>query len=341
MLGRAKVGISIGHWRRVFCGIWNALEGNQKFTVIMSMVFPVINQTAQILVFYFTIRILSAGISTKVSTEVLWESAAAIAGCFVGAGFVNWIATKIQVNTRIVFKRVVRRFIAGKYLRIREMGLAKEEAEKAFATAQASEHHFHGPMINALNSIVQLAGAILMVFSLVLIVVFFAPEIAGIIVIVGFVLFVLVRFAKSDELHAERQEKDVAIQDMRSRAKRVLEDEGDPEELIQQYLENDLDKVDEREEAARRKVQQTLHGLGIVFTTAILIAAMNLVDIEAFSGFPEAALIAFLLMLKVCLQTVQNMVSHWGHLHRDRNLLVELGLGLEGQGVLFSDFAKA
>ena len=58
MLGRAKVGISIGHWRRVFCGIWNALEGNQKFTVIMSMVFPVINQTAQILVFYFTIRIL-------------------------------------------------------------------------------------------------------------------------------------------------------------------------------------------------------------------------------------------------------------------------------------------
>jgi hypothetical protein len=72
-----------------------------------------------------------------------------------------------------------------------------------------------------------------------------------------------------------------------------------------------------------------LQVLGIVFTSAILIATMSLVDVEAFRGFPEAALIVFLLMLKVCLQTVQNMISQWGNLHRDRKLLTELGLGLE------------
>ena len=95
---------------------------------------------------------------------------------------------------------------------------------------------------------------------------------------------------------------------------------------------NDFDRIEEREEAARRKARGTLDALGIVYTSAILIATMSVVDMETFRGFLKAALIFFPLMLKVCLQTVQNMISQWGNLHRDRNLLTELGFGLERLG---------
>jgi hypothetical protein len=332
MLAHAKIGVSLRHWRRVFRGIWGVFSLRQKVTVTMSSVFPVINQATQILAFYLTIRLLLTCITVDVSREMLWLSGVAIALCFAATGIVTQIAIKIQVSARIGFKRIVRRFIAEKYRRIRDMDLSEEEANEAFIIEQSSEHHFHGPMIGVLISVIQVIGSILTVLSLISIVAFFAPAIAGIILISGVILIFTVRNFKSLRTNSERREKDESIEDIRDRARNVFVGGGENEELIQHYLMNDFDRREEREETARRKAQGTLQVLGIVFTSAILIATMSLVDVEAFRGFPEAALIVFLLMLKVCLQNVQNMIGQWGDLHRDRNLLTELGFGLERLG---------
>ena len=297
---------------------WHQLSVRGKGTILLNVLLPVSQQAASILSFYLIMRLILAAITESPEPAVKLKY-----GLIATVSFISWLNGIVEARQRRHFLQITRRYLAEKYETIRRS--PKEERQELLEELDKAEHDYVGPLINALNSAVLMASSFVIVAFLILVLGIASFWMAAIIAACAILVFLIIRWTKGTPYRPDPSLRKESIEKVRNASKNIVFAEEISDKVMENYVENDLDRINLVAEEKRIRSQKYEQTLVAIFSAVILIAAMNLVKLETFSSYPAAAIIAFILVIRVCLQHIQQMTRHWSLIYRERVLIYEVG----------------
>lgn len=302
---------------------WHQLCVRGKCTILLNIFLPVCQQAASILSFYLIMRLILAAITESPEPAVKFKYGLFILGMIAVTSFITWLNGILEARQKRHFLQITRKYLAEKYETIRRS--PKEERQELLNELDKNEHDYIGPLVNSLNSTVQMASSFVIVAFLILVLGIASFWMSAVIATCAILVFLIIRWSKGTPYRPDPSSRKESTEKVRDASKEIVFADEFSDKLLENYVENDLDRINLEAEGKRIRTQKYEQILVAIFSAVILIAAMNLVKLETFSHYPAAAIIAFILVIRVCLQHIQQMTRHWSIIYRERVLIYEVG----------------
>lgn len=303
--------------------LWRSLAIKEKSLIVMGIFVPALDQIARLASIGVTMKAISSGIRQHPDLETRLWLGFLILGASAVSGLVVVASNRVTKNLKILVTRIVRR-IHGRIMAA-AAGAPLDERDGVINSLMAKERDFVASATSGFLDLIDFVAAVSIVVVLLVALAWFNWIVGAVLLVAGLAALAVLKFKVRKTQVKESLEAQEARRKLTDQFKRIAGHREDTEAAIEDYANNDFDRISFAEAEAKTRLQKKITSL-MGFGSAILMAVVFfLVSAEgAFDEKKMVWLVVFVFGLRMVVAQGKHAMVSWGAVLGEKSTLMEL-----------------
>lgn len=303
--------------------LWRGLSIKEKALIVMGIFVPALDQIARLASIGVTMKAISSGIRQHPDLETRLWLGFLILGTSAISGLVVVASNRVTKNLKMLVTRIVRRIHGRIMAAAAERSL--DEREAAISALIAKERDFVASATSGVLDLIDFVAAVSIVVVLLVALAWFNWIVGAILLVAGLIALSVLRFKVTKTQAKESLEAQEARKKMTDQFKSIAGHRGDTEAAVEEYANNEFDRISFAEAEAKTRLQKKITSL-MGFGSAILMAGVFfLVSAEgAFDEKKMVWLVVFVFGLRMVVTQGKHAMVNLGAVLGEKTTLMEL-----------------
>jgi len=310
-------------WVEAGRALWCSLAFREKALVVMGILAPTLDQVSRLASLGVTMKAVGRGIRQPLDLDSRLWLGLLILGAFGITGLIQIFSKRVQQNSKIQVTRILRRLYGRMMAGAARLPL--EEREKEVANLVSEERSFMTSGTSGISATLDFASEIFIVVVLLVVVTWFNWIVGAIILGVGLVALVILKFRIKTSERKENENLVEIRKTMIQQLERIGEERRNPEVLIRAYADNEFDKQTFAEQEQKTSLQRKISS-AMNFGSAILMAVVFFLISSkgAFDEHKVVWMVVFIFGLRMVVAQGKSAMVSWGEILAAKNSLMVL-----------------
>ena len=310
-------------WGQGARALWRSLSFRERALMLMGVLVPALDQISRLASLGVTMKAVGMGIQQPLDLEErIWLALIILAATGVSA-LIAIFSSRVKKNLKILVTRLARRIYGRMMAATTELPLEERKAE--VATLMDEERNFINSATSGVLDLIDFIAAISLVVVLLVILTWFNWIVGAIILVVGLVALLILKFKIKSSPRKENDDSPEARKKLTQQLESIAGSRKNTESIIEDYANNEFDRITFAELEAKTRLQKKISSI-MGFGSAILMALVFFL-VSAKGAFDEEKvvwMVVFIFGLRMVVAHGKSAMVDWGSILGEKKTLMAL-----------------
>ncbi len=294
----------------------------EKCILLAGLLLPGVNRITNIGSFGVAVKAINMATQENLTTNQVYLIAALVVGVFLISGAIRTAAGKIELAIEGIARKIVRGIVADQLVALQNA--SEEVREEQLARFLSSERQFVKNTTSLLSDLIKFMSQILVVVLLMALISWISLAVASVLIGGLVVILIMMRMRIQGPIRNDRKAGRRASKELSSIREKIAKGGADSEEMVQKYLKNTADQLEEKKEKTKKKRKSKITIVSGISSALAMATALLIASRGGFAGLDHVWLIIMILALRLGSGQGRTAMEKWSGLLGEREALGQL-----------------
>jgi ABC-type multidrug transport system fused ATPase/permease subunit len=312
-----------GLWLQGGKAIWRSLAFRQRGLILLGIMVPALDQISRLGSLGITMKAISRGVRQPLDLDSRLWLGLVILGASGLSALIAMFSNRVKKNLKTSVTRIARK-IHGRMMAATSI-LPLEEREAEIANLVNEEKNFMNSATSGVIDLIDFVAAVLLVIVLVAVLTWFNWIVGLIILSAGLIALLVLRFKVKLSPKKEIGGMVEARRKLTHHLKGIAEGRSNLSERIEDYADNEFDKLTLAEQEAKTSLQKKISSAMGIFSAFLMAVVFILVSSKgAFDEQKIVWMVVFIFGLRMVVSHGKSAIVNWGAILSEKKTLMAI-----------------